>query len=183
MPHFPFKEPGAGRHLGDTARPAAVRGGSLPSGAMAKRRERRERTVGVVLALAWLATLAGCSSDPAQGASDKAGEAGGGSEAAEDTGSTLDRPVDPVVVAGADVEALVGAPPDRIVAFRAADDGWEQIPVQVDERLATTIQAAYDLPAGQFGSSTDIPVTLYADPHTFVGADPDATLDADDEIA
>jgi hypothetical protein len=92
--------------------------------------------------------------------------------------ATLDRPV----VTGAQVSALAGAPPDRIVGFRASSAGWTPIPVQVDERLATTIQAAYNLPAGQFGSSTNIPVTLYADPTTFVGADPNPALDADDEI-
>jgi hypothetical protein len=118
--------------------------------------------VGVVtLALLGLAT--GCEPDPVR--------------------STLDRAADPVVVTGAQVSALVGAQPSRIVAFKASSAGWTQIPVQVDERLSTTVQAAYNLPAGQFGASTDIPVTVYADPTTFVGADPNAALDADDEIA
>ena len=113
--------------------------------------------------LALLGVATGCEPDPVR--------------------STLDRAVDPVVVTGAQVSALAGAPPNRIVGFKASSAGWTQIPVQVDERLDTTVQAAYNLPAGQFGSSTNIPVNLYADPNTFVGADPNATLDADDEIA
>jgi hypothetical protein len=131
---------------------------------------RRALAGTVAVACASLGIATGCSSDPTPPPPDP-------------VRSTLDRPADPVVVTGAEVRALVGAPPDRIVGFRASSNGWKQIPVQVDERLDTTIQAAYDLPAGQFGSSTDIPVNVYADPNTHVGADPDDTFDADDEIA
>jgi hypothetical protein len=137
------------------------------------------RALAGMVAFALLAVVAGCSSDPARAQTDPAR-------------STLDRPADPVVVTGAQVPALAGARPERIVAFRAVSQGskkskeskgWKQVPVQVDERVATTVRAAYDLPATQFGASTDIPVTVYADPHTFVGADPDPTVDANDEIA
>src|SRR6266508_1580745 len=114
------------------------------------RRTRPGRALLGIAVLALLGLVTGCEPDPVR--------------------STLDRPVDPVVVTGSQVSALVGAQPNRIVAFRASSSGWTQIPVQVDERLATTVQAAYNLPAGQFGSSTAIPVTLYADPNTFVGA-------------
>jgi hypothetical protein len=136
---------------------------------MGKRGTARRAARGVVRGTAALTLLAllglatGCEPDPVR--------------------STLARPADPVVVTGAQVSALAGAMPNRIVAFRASSAGWTQIPVQVDERLDTTVQAIYNLPAGQFGSSTNIPVNVYADPNTFVGADPNAALDADDEIA
>jgi len=96
--------------------------------------------------------------------------------------STLDRPVSPVVLDGADLPALAGAPVGDVVAFRASSAGWTQIPVQVDERLATTVADVYDLPPDQFNSSTAIPISAYADPTTFAGADPDPALDADDEV-
>jgi hypothetical protein len=97
--------------------------------------------------------------------------------------STLHRLVDPVVVTGAQANALVGAQPGRVVAFRASSQGWTQLPVQVDERKTTTIAAIYNLPANQFaGTSTNVNVNVYADPTTFTGADPTATVDADDEI-
>ena len=121
------------------------------------------RALPVLTLLALVGAATGCAPDPVR--------------------STLDRPVDPVVVTGAQASALAGTPPGRVVGFRASSAGWTQIPVQVDERLDTKVQAAYNLPAGQFGSSTDIEVNLYADPTTFVGADPDPNLDADDEIA
>jgi hypothetical protein len=121
------------------------------------------RTVVALAALAVTGVAVSCEPDPVR--------------------STLDRAIDPVVVTGAQVSALNGAAPNRIVAFKGSSTGWTQIPVQVDERKATTVQAAYNLPAGQFGASTNIPVTVYADPGTFVGADTNANLDADDEIA
>ncbi|HEX8804768.1 MAG TPA: hypothetical protein VF743_11250 [Acidimicrobiales bacterium] len=116
----------------------------------------------VALALL-VAGLVGCEPDP--------------------TVSTLERPADPVVVSGADLPRLQGIAPGRLVAFRVTASGWDQVPVQVDERLDTTMAAVYNLPANTFGSSLAIPVTVYADPSTFVGADPDPGLDADDEIA
>lgn len=97
--------------------------------------------------------------------------------------STVGRLADPVVVTGGDVPRLAGVPADAVVAFRASSDGWTQIPVQVDERVDTTMADVYDLPADTFNSSIGIPVNVYADPGTFVGADPDPTVDADDEIA
>jgi hypothetical protein len=98
--------------------------------------------------------------------------------------STIDRPVDPVVLTGSQVPGLVGAAPGRVVAFRASSDGWEQVPVQVDERFDTTIAAVYGLPADQWPhTSTNVPIKAYADPNTFTGADPTPTVDADDEIA
>jgi hypothetical protein len=101
------------------------------------------------------------------------------------TGSTLKRPADPVVLTGAQASALVGAAPGRVVAFRASGNSWAQIPVQVDERVATTMAGVYGLPTTQtfYGSSINVPVNVYADPNTFVGPDTNTALDADDEIA
>ena len=99
-------------------------------------------------------------------------------------GSTLARPADPVVLTGADAPGLDGVATDRLVAFRASGDAWAQVPVQVDERKDTRMHEVYGLPASQrfYSSSIDVPVNVYADPGTFTGADPDAGLDADDEV-
>lgn len=99
--------------------------------------------------------------------------------------STLNRPADPVVLTGDQVPALSGTPADRLVAFAASSDGWSQLPVQVDERVRTTMDQVYGLPASTtfYGSSIDVPVTVYADPDTFVGPDPEPGLDDIDEIA
>ncbi len=125
-------------------------------------RSRRVIT-GVVAALALTGATTACEVDPVR--------------------STVTRASDPVVVRGADVARLAGVPAGRLVAFRATGTGWTQIPVQVDERLDTTMADVYDLPANAFGgSSIGIPVNVYADPGTFVGADPNPNVDADDEI-
>ncbi|HZP56844.1 MAG TPA: hypothetical protein VFC53_04730 [Dehalococcoidia bacterium] len=93
----------------------------------------------------------------------------------------LNRPEDPVVITGASVPLLQGAAPSAVVAF-AWNAGWQQVPVQVDERFTQNFSAIYDNTPPPF-SSTNINVLVYADPNTFTGADPDPTLDADDEIA
>lgn len=95
--------------------------------------------------------------------------------------STLNRPEDPVVITGADVPSLEGVTPPTIVAFRY-NAGWQQIPVQVDQRFTQTLNNVYNNVAG-LPSNTDIPVEVYADPNTFTGADPNPDVDADDEIA
>jgi len=92
--------------------------------------------------------------------------------------ATLDRPADPVVLTGADVSALLGAAPGDIVAFRY-DSGWVQIPVQVDERAVVDFADIYD----HLGGITESVMALqYTDAGTYTGADPDPTLDANDEI-
>jgi len=95
------------------------------------------------------------------------------------TASTLNRPEDPVVITGADVPSLQGVSPSTIVAFRYLG-GWQQVPVQVDERFTQTLQNVYN---NVTGSGTNIPVLVYSDPNTFTGPDPDPNFDADDEIA
>lgn len=100
-------------------------------------------------------------------------------------GSTLNRPADPVVLKGAQLPSLAGTAPGRVVAFAAASGSWAQVPVQVDERKDTTMAAIYNLPTTQtfYNSSINVPVNVYADAGTFTGADTNAALDADDEVA
>lgn len=89
--------------------------------------------------------------------------------------SPLDRPADPVVLTGADVPALTGIAPGDLVAFRY-DSGWQQIPVQVDERAMKDLGSIYN------SSPNGIVILTYTDVGTFTGPDPDPTLDSDDEI-
>jgi len=92
--------------------------------------------------------------------------------------ATLDRPADPVVLTGADVPALLGVAPGDIVAFRY-DSGWIQIPIQVDERAVVDFADIYN----HLGGVTESVMALqYTDAGTYTGADPDPTLDANDEI-
>ncbi len=86
---------------------------------------------------------------------------------------------EPVVLKGSELPELTGTAPDRIVGF-AFDNGWKQIPVQIDER------AIVDLAAVRQGNQTDgrpFSVEAYTDPGTFAGADPDPSFDDDDELA
>ena len=111
----------------------------------------------------------------------------GSARRAESSG-TLDRPYDPVVLTGADVPWLEGVPPNEIVAFRYSG-GWQQIPVQVDERATKTSGQIYNKGSGggeaagqAYQPPTDFTSLVYTDSGTFTGPDPDANLDADDEI-
>ena len=132
-----------------------------------------------------LATLAGCMPmnrlprPPRSG-----GQTGGGQPGPLPTyGDAPD--ARPVVVTGANLDALADSDPADVVAFAYARGGWRQIPVQVDERFVYDVAVAYrgmDLTRGEdvFGQAL---VLGYADPGTLVGPDPDAGLDADDEVA
>lgn len=100
-----------------------------------------------------------------------------------DVSSTLDRPYDPVVLTGADVPLLAGIQPDDLVAFRY-DGGWQQIPVQVDERAIKDFADIYNYDEPWSPPSVrGITELVYTDSDTYTGPDPDATLDSDDEIA
>jgi hypothetical protein len=101
-----------------------------------------------------------------------------------------------VVVDGAQLTSLLGSDPAELVAFRREargrrlPDRWRQIPVQVDERTFVDFGLVPDR-NGEPGSEGTVYGTVpsghgvlaYADPQTFVGADPDPTLDLDDEVA
>jgi hypothetical protein len=107
--------------------------------------------------------------------------------------NTIVRPSEAVVLTGAELGELVGVAPNDIVAFaHSRPNGtatWTQIPVQVDERVLTDFGAVPGSNAtpgtdGTVYGTTPIGVTTlqYADPDTFVGADPNVTFDADDEL-
>src|SRR3954469_3071227 len=95
---------------------------------------------------------------------------------ASQAGAALNRPADPVVITGASVPPLAGVAPGEIVAFRYGD-GWQQVPVQVDERAVVDLAKPYN------GSPTGQTFVAYTDPGTYTGPDPDPTLDPNDEIA
>lgn len=117
----------------------------------------------------------------------------GASLVACDDVNGVSRPSSALVLTGSQVPALVGAAPGSVVAFRhtLVDDApvWVQIPVQVDQRKVVGFgsQPASNTTAGVagtvYGSGATGPTALqYADPNTFVGADTDPNVDADDEI-
>jgi hypothetical protein len=84
------------------------------------------------------------------------------------------RALDPVVFDGSAVPTLLGMAPNLVAAFRY-DNGWVQIPVQIDQRAVVDFA---QIRSGSFSWST----LVYTDPNTFTGADPDPTFDADDEL-
>ena len=89
---------------------------------------------------------------------------------------TLTRQADPVVLTGADLPSLSGLAVDQIVAFRY-DGGWQQIPVQIDERKVVDFGDVYN---GLYGVGVTTPA--YADPNTYCGPDTDPAFDGDDEL-
>lgn len=58
------------------------------------------------------------------------------------SGSTLERPADPVIVPGADLPAFIGQPIDELVLYSFKADTWSPIPFQIDER-ANDITGTY----------------------------------------
>jgi hypothetical protein len=83
------------------------------------------------------------------------------------------------VFTGRQVPGLLGANPADVVAFRSTPTaGWEQVPVQVDERAVVNFGVVYHR-----SSPNNVNVLTYTDPGTWAGPDPDPALDADDEIA
>ncbi|MBN1345806.1 MAG: hypothetical protein JXQ73_24155 [Phycisphaerae bacterium] len=90
--------------------------------------------------------------------------------------STLERDRDPVVLLGSSLPWLTGVGVGNIVAFRY-DGGWQQIPVQIDERKVVDYSQV-NLDPNCAGHTT----TAYVDPNTYTGADTDPTFDADDEL-
>jgi hypothetical protein len=101
----------------------------------------------------------------------------------------------PIVLEGVDLPDLLGAAPGDIVAFRhvRVDDvpTWQQVPVQVDERAMVDFGSFP--PTAQVGGASNGTIygnapsghtaLQYTDTSTFVGADPNTTFDADDELA
>ncbi len=86
-------------------------------------------------------------------------------------------------------DRLLGIAPGDLVAFRW-DEGWEQIPVQVDERQVidlnkpyTTTRPSCSDPCYNNPPNGGALHPEFTDSDTFVGADSDPTLDANDEVA
>lgn len=90
----------------------------------------------------------------------------------------LTRGSDPVVLTGSALGGLAGIPPGDLVAFRYLG-AWQQVPVQVDERAVVSFSQVYN---GVFPIPAGITTLAYTDAGTHAGADPDATLDANDEV-
>jgi len=126
----------------------------------------RARARGALVVAAVVALVAGGAVFGLGGVGERAGAAGG---------STLGRPADPVVLTGADVPPLRGMAPGLLVAFRY-DGGWQQVPVQVDERAYIDLGKVYG------GAAVGVPVLSYTDAGTFTGADADPNIDDNDEI-
>ncbi len=78
---------------------------------------------------------------------------------------------------GSAIEPLLGEPVALIVAFRY-EGGWQQIPVQIDERKFVEYRVVYDSDLAPAGLGT----VAYTDTTTYTGADVDPDLDADDEL-
>lgn len=96
------------------------------------------------------------------------------------------RDADPVVLKGSQLQTLAGIDPGLLVAF-SYDGGWQQVPVQVDERKVINMRTLYPVSsqANQgyvTNVNTGFNLEVYADAGTLVGADTDTTVDANDEI-
>ena len=95
---------------------------------------------------------------------------------------------DPVVLTGAQLSALSAVKATDVVAFARREGAWQQIPVQVDERLVQDFCEIYGKSSGRWTSEPACKTTkavsalFYADAETYTGADPDPLLDLDDEV-
>jgi len=100
-------------------------------------------------------------------------------------GGLTRRPADPVVMIGGQIPGLAGALPGDIVGF-AWRGGWQQVPIQVDERVLVDFCQLYaeallgdDAPCK---TSKVVQALFYADPNTYTGPDTDPVFDSDDEL-
>ncbi|MEM9887850.1 MAG: 3-coathanger stack domain-containing protein [Bacteroidota bacterium] len=96
------------------------------------------------------------------------------------------RDCDPVVLEGSSVSCMLGIAPTSVVAFKYENASWQQIPMQIDERVLLDIKTPYG-PGNDclYKSIENVAwdVLFYADPNTFTGADTNVTFDVDDELA
>ena len=90
---------------------------------------------------------------------------------------------DPVVLKGSALPGLVGTAPSDVVAF-AFDGGWQQVPVQIDERHTINVRQLYPTSVNGYvgGTSLGFELNVFADEKTRSGADADPTFDNDDEL-
>jgi len=100
------------------------------------------------------------------------------------TGS-LNRSHDPVILTGNLLQPLRAYQPNQIVGFRYGVNGWDQIPVQIDEKALLDIVLPYGDLSFLFGippSYTNPKAFLYCDTSTYTGPDPLPMIDYDDEL-
>jgi len=89
--------------------------------------------------------------------------------------STLTRWHDPVVIQGSSLTDFQGRPVNTIVGFRF-DNGWYQIPIQIDECKYVDYGIVYNTdPVG-------VGTVSYVDPYTYTGGDSDPSFDSNDEL-
>lgn len=84
------------------------------------------------------------------------------------------RDLNPIVLTGGDLPSLLGEEPGRIVGFRYAA-GWEQIPVQIDERKLDNLCRIRRC-------GGEALALVYVDPTLRTGPDDDAMFDDNDEL-
>ena len=89
----------------------------------------------------------------------------------------LNRPADPVVLTGANLPTLQTAKPNQLLGFAARTTGWQQVPIQIDERALLNFGRVYH------GATNNVNVLGYTSPKTWAGKDPTPTFDANDELA
>lgn len=92
--------------------------------------------------------------------------------------STINRINDPVVLNGSLLSYYYDSKPNDLVAFKYTTNGWTQIPLQVDEKIVLDLASPY----GPDDSPSGVNNLFYADPGTYVGADINPNIDADDEV-
>ena len=98
----------------------------------------------------------------------------------------------PVVLEGERVPRLLGTVPDEIAAFAVQGGALVPVPIQIDERFVYDLARAYppsleprDCPRRAWCRDLrgQVVEVGYADAGTYVGADPDPSFDALDELA
>ncbi|MGD1847276.1 MAG: T9SS type A sorting domain-containing protein [Salibacteraceae bacterium] len=98
-----------------------------------------------------------------------------------------DRSKDPVVVSASLISSFNGLPIDDLVGFRWQNNAWQQVPIQIDERVWQKVEQPYDHPTDICLDPSERPeewfVYNYADAVTYTGPDDNPGIDGDDELA
>ena len=91
-----------------------------------------------------------------------------------------ERPADPVVVTGDDLEPLFGVDPDTLAAYSLSEETeeWVRIPLQVDERHEADYRDLYNDQEVRAG----LTLLVYSDTSTLAGLDPETGIDSNDEL-
>ena len=81
-----------------------------------------------------------------------------------------ERSAEAIILKGAQTQGLIGVPPGDLVAFRW-QSGWQQVPVQVDERKLVDYRILRQWRSNGAGAEPFFSSEVYADPGTYAGAD------------